>query len=1108
MILESVENGPLLWPSIEENRVTRPKKYFELSSTEAIQADCDVKATKIILQGLPPEEMRCKLYDEFDKFAYKKGESLLNTKFLNTFPPEWSKLMTDVKLLRDLYKMNVYQLHAYLGQHEFHANESLLYGSHTQSSTSLSITYPPNDFQLSVHHNVYNPSSFIPQVEYAPSVNQQSDFSQPDSGLIVPVFQKGDNPIDAINHMISFLTAVVTSRYPHTNNQLRNSSNPRQQDTINNERVTVEPVQGRHNSLAVGTSITYTSGSNRNNSGKERTVVCYNCKGEGHMSKQCTKPKRKKDESWFKDKNVITHNVAYQANDLDAYDSDCEEINSAKIALMANLSHYGFDDLDEVHNQDNVTHNVINQDVQAMSLSEQLNIANQSETEITSDSNIITYSQYLSDSQHSAVQNSNFLAQQDELILSVIAQLKTQVVNCTKINMDNKNVNETLNAEIERYKDQVRILKEGNNVDKTDLSTEQVFWSQNSLNSDEPNLSTRPTQVEVPKDLPKVSRVNTSLKKLKQHLASFDVVVKERTTATAITEGTWGPKRLLSNRTAVEQHRVESKGFQIKMNKVLNENKRLLEQAISKDIVNIVMTSTMNNAYEPVHECERCVKLETELQKDFIKRERATLPTSASGSQLSDNTKKDKIQQTPSSAKKNKLETYPRNVRTSLQNKKSVVNTKNIASVQESKLNVNSGLQFVQIVLWYLDSGCSKHMTGDRSQLINFVNKFQGTVKFYNDHVAKIMGYGDYKFGNVTISRVYFVEGPGHNLFSVGQFCDSELEVAFRQHTCFIRNLEGVDLLTGSRGNNLYTLSLGDMMASSPICLLSKASKTKSWLWHRRPSHLNFGAINHLARQGLVRGLFKKDHLCSACAMGKNLCGPMRVKSVNGKKYILVIVDDYSRFTWVKCLRSKDEASNFIIKFLMMIQVRLKVGISHETSVACSPQQNGVVERRNRTLIEAVYTMLIYAQALLFLWAEAVATACYTQNRSIVRLRHDKTPYELLHGKLHDISFLHVFGALCYPTNDSENLGKLQPKADIGIFIGYAPTKKAFRIYNRRTRRIIKTIHVDFDEMTTMDFEQSSSGPALHEMTPATISSRLVPKPTSSTPFVPPSRND
>nr|GFA67195.1 retrovirus-related Pol polyprotein from transposon TNT 1-94 [Tanacetum cinerariifolium] len=359
---------------------------------------------------------------------------------------------------------------------------------------------------------------------------------------------------------------------------------------------------------------------------------------------------------------------------------------------------------------------------------------------------------------------------------------------------------------------------------------------------------------------------------------------------------------------------------------------------------------------------------------------------------------------------------------------------------------------------------------------------------------------------------------------SSGQFCDSDLEVAFRQHMCFIRNLDGVDLLTGSRGNNLYTLSIQDMMASSPICLLSKASKTKSWLWHRRLSHLNFGAINHLARQGLVRGLpkleFEKDHLCSACAMGKStrkahkpksedtnqeklyllhmdLCGPMRVESINGKKYILVIVDDYSRFTWVKFLRSKDETLDFIIMFLKMIQVRLKVpvrrirtdngtefvnqtlreyyeevGISHETSVARSPQQNGVVERRNRTLIEATRTMLIYAQAPLFLWVEVVATACFTQNRSIIHLRHGKNLYELLHSKLPDLSFFHVFGALCYSTNDSENLGKLQPKADIRIFIGYAPTKKAFQIYNRLTRRIVETIHVDFDELTAMASEQ------------------------------------
>ncbi|GKC10815.1 zf-CCHC domain-containing protein [Tanacetum coccineum] len=191
MILEFDENGPLIWPSIEENRVTRPKKYSELSATEAIQAACDIKAANIILQVLPPQDRECKLYDEFDKFAYKKGDTLRN------------------------------------------------------------------------------------------------------------------DPIDTINHVMSFLTAIVTSRYLTINNQLRNSSNPRQQATINNGRVTLQPIQGRQTSLATGTSRTYTPGASGSNSRKQRTVICYNFKREGHMSKQCTKPKRKWDDSWFKDKVLL-----------------------------------------------------------------------------------------------------------------------------------------------------------------------------------------------------------------------------------------------------------------------------------------------------------------------------------------------------------------------------------------------------------------------------------------------------------------------------------------------------------------------------------------------------------------------------------------------------------------------------------------------------------------------------------------------------------------------------------------------------------------------------------------------------------------------------------
>ncbi|GJR23680.1 retrovirus-related pol polyprotein from transposon TNT 1-94 [Tanacetum coccineum] len=195
-------------------------------------------------------------------------------------------------------------------------------------------------------------------------------------------------------------------------------------------------------------------------------------------------------------------------------------------------------------------------------------------------------------------------------------------------------------------------------------------------------------------------------------------------------------------------------------------------------------------------------------------------------------------------------------------------------------------------------------MTRNCSRLKNFVKKFIGTVRFENDHFDAIVGYGDYVIGDSVISMVYYVEGLRQNLFLVGQFYDSDLEVAFRKHSCYVRNEYGVELLKGFCGSNLYTISVKDMMKSSPICLLSKASKNKSWLWHRRLNHLNFSTINDLARKDLVRGLprlkFEKDHLCSACQLGKSkkyshkpkskntimevlhtvhmdLCGPMRV---------------------------------------------------------------------------------------------------------------------------------------------------------------------------------------------------------------------------------------
>nr|GEZ28171.1 retrovirus-related Pol polyprotein from transposon TNT 1-94 [Tanacetum cinerariifolium] len=650
--------------------------------------------------------------------------------------------------------------------------------------------------------------------------------------------------------------------------------------------------------------------------------------------------------------------------------------------------HYGSDDLAEVHNHDNVNHNLINQVVQTMLLFEQSNIMNQSETEITSGSNIIPSSQY-------SQEKDMVIKKLKERIKSLSGNIKED-----KIKQELEEI-ETIN--IEKLKGEVI-------VDEAVIS-----------HPIDPEL----LKVDVAILAPKLQNNRTShsdyLKHNQKETETLWEIVEHERSLNPLNTSLYCDK-LMAVTTMNKTKRV-----------------RFTEPVTSLGNTNIKTMSSSNVVSN----------------KPILSSTRVNLSTSASGSQPSANTKKDKIQQTPSSSKKNKIEAHPRNVISSLRNMNCVVKTKNTAFVPNSESNVNPDLrcvtcngclffdnhdscvlEFINNVNAHVKSKSVKKTVKRKiwkptRKLTNFVDKFLGTVKFGNDHMEKIMGYGDYQIGNVTILRVYFVDGLGHNLFSAGKFCDSELEFSFRQHTCFIRNLEGVDLLSRSRGNNLYTLSLGDMMKSSPNCLLSKVSKTKSSVWHRRLSHLNFSAINYLARQGLIWGLpkmkFKKDHLCSACAMGKSkkkshkpksedtnqkklyllymdLCGPMRVKSVNGKNYILVIIDDYSRFTWVKCLRLAS-----LMKHMLL------------------------------ALLSKTISLKDLARTI-------------------------KTPYELLHNKLLDLSYFHVFGALWYPTNDSENLGKLQPKADIGL--------------------------------------------ALHELTPATISSGLVPNPTSLTPFVPPSRTD
>ncbi|GJU22019.1 retrovirus-related pol polyprotein from transposon TNT 1-94 [Tanacetum coccineum] len=468
---------------------------------------------------------------------------------------------------------------------------------------------------------------------------------------------------------------------------MRNSSNLKQQATINDGRLTLQPIQGRQTYFTAGTTRTYTPGASGSNSRKRRTFICYNCKGEGHMSKQCTKPKRKRDDSWFKDKVLL---VQAQVNGQILHEEELafladpgmqKKLNTnPKVALMANLSHYGSDALAKSQEKD-----------------------------------------------------------------TVIRKLKERIkslngnMNKDKVKKDIEEI-ETINIELDHR------------VSKLIAGNEHLKQTYKQLYD-----SIKPTQTFKRKFGKPTGKVFTNF------------------------GYTWRP----TGRT-----------FTIVGNACP---------------LNMITTTTEVPLRKPT-------ALESDTPKPVV-----TLVYSRK----------------PKKSKTNVPVSKPKNIKSLL------------------------FLFFLSKLSMYLDSGCSKHMTGDLSQLTNFVNKFLGTVKFRNDHVAKILGYGDYQIRNVTILRVYYVEGLRHNLFSVG-----------------------------------------DMMASFPICLLSKASKTKSWLWHRHLSHLNFGAV---------------------------------------------------------------------------------------------------------------------------------ATAYYTQNRSIIRLCHGKTPYELLHDKLPNLSFFHVFGALCYPINDSENLGKLQPKADIGL---------------------------------------------------------------------------
>ncbi|GJT17153.1 retrovirus-related pol polyprotein from transposon TNT 1-94 [Tanacetum coccineum] len=897
MMLNSVLNGPLVYGTIEVNGVTRIKTYEELTDAEKLQDDCDVKATNIILQGLPPEvyslvnhhevakeiwdrvkllmkgtelsqqKRECKLYDDFDRFTSVKGESL------QEYYLRFAQLMNDM---------------------------------HTIGMTMQQYKPPTIPQQPSVPQNVYQ----------SPAISQQpqAEFLQLDSGLAVPSFLPGDDPIASLNKAMAFSTTTITSRFPTTNNQLKTSSNPRNQATIQYGSVTVQQVQGRQV--------------------QARVVRCYNCQGEGHMARQCTQPKRQRNSTWFKEKILLVQaheagrvldeeQLAFLADprtdDLDAFDSDYDEARGAKAVLMANLSNYDSTIIFEITNRvakcnaESISNKNVNESL-TVELERYKERVRRFEERQKVDLN--DREKYIESQMNDMILNKNakfalFQKETDSLKFSLSKNVKDSESLMKKINVLKTQSKEKEDKYIEKEIDFKKKIKELENIQ--DLGYQNPF----NLKKAQQIKPTLYDGVVISRKYDVISVVDSeetlTLDEDKQAfwLPISNLIFKQlvvHSTQVNIEVPIELPKdfdnglynelnevKMVFNQieAAIEQCSVDKKCFEIQKKELLLENDRLLELIISQDLVNTVI-----NPLEVIDE--------------------VITSTSTSGSQSKNNTRKNRIKPATSINKKNKtIEVHPRKVMSS-SNKRNHVRTKVAKSVS------------------------------------------------FNDEPS-ILGY-----------RPSNILEPNKNW--------------------------------------------GSAVLNSPSssCVQCRSSKSSSDTW-------------------------TQDAL------------------INGTEFVNQTLMSYYE----------------------------DVGISHRIFVARTPQQNDVVERRNQTLVEASRTMLIFLKAPLYLWAEAVATTCYTQNRSLIRKRHNKTPYELLHDRKSDLKYLHVFGALCYPTNDNEDLAKLKPKADIGIFIGHAPSKKAYRIYNRRTLQIMETIHVDFDELTAIASEQSCSGPALHEMTPRTISSGL-----------------
>nr|GEU33140.1 hypothetical protein [Tanacetum cinerariifolium] len=960
--------------------------------------------------------------------------------------------------------------------------------------------------------------------------------------------------------------------------------------------IVAETVQ-RRAPANTGTKGIQTIGSGVNNSGKK--VICYKCRGEGHVARQCKEPKRACNSQWYHDKALLiqakekgvvldvgaeafladvectapydqplalTTTNLFEANHEDAYDSNVDEGPHASAAFMANLSSTG--------GTNGLSSSHINEE-------EHLN----SEVDSVLDDNMITYDGYQNDSGVEAVPTVVSADEADkQSMIAILQRMHTKIASYVKVNNEHKLGNATLTAELERclgysnprYGKQARItqpaLYDGHVLLNPNHPPTRVHDSEESLVYAEVckiKMAERPghalpinyaklnalyDQFVPQKELSReqvywllAAEIASQSSTLAKPVAPF---VHTRPVKSDVHKKVKEFERIFDELDAeYERILLEKKNMQIEKINLLITNKCLIANSIANDICSIVlaydlvvppssdsshcMLEELRTTYDREHSKvlelkaeilkkqqmindveKRCAFIQNEHVKLHLKfqkyKECDTSNSTASNANFEINKLKEQLQgrndsirnvqaqndimsllnvgSTDDSCNKQALEielTQLKDTITSLkiQNDGYKVTNANLNMCYEELSKANTLLRTTSL----------EKIAAQKAEIATLNakivgNKTSGTPKPANpkviapgmklpaksakgekveEHIRNLNKNNradSHVKRSVSVKNLNAVCGACHECLissnhdnclvyyvkSVNRkqpkakntvrttkkvwrpkFCDGGLEVSFKQHTCHIRNIDKVDLLYGSRSINLYSISLNEMLSASPVCLFTKASSTKSWLWHRRLNHLNFGTLNELARKDLMRGL------------------PLL------------------KFGWVRFLRTKDETPEVFLKFLKNTQRALNAIV----------RTNGDVERRNRTLMEAARTMIIFAKAPLFLWDEAIATACYMLNRSLIHMLHGRTYYELLKGNKPDLKYFRVFGSLCYPTNDYDDDGKLKAKADIGIFVGYAPTKKAYRVYNKRTRKIQETVHVTFDELSGgMTSEHVSSG--------------------------------